>query len=556
MGFDGSAILHQCGAREDLGPADGANWIGAMLGTSERAFVNEATGECIRVPGDATFLHGRFQYLSPLEIGTGFSDRGPEGFPESLRLGAMAPPSELALRIASDDVLYLMVPPKLFRYDLLTRELTTVSVPAEPGAAHMRNAGDHIVGFSGSSPLWAFDVGTEELSLIDPEAPPGEVSARVGDEFILLSIDQRPTTWISLRTGEPRAFEVAIPRDAALEFVESGPSGLVVADGMPIAHFDVTAGTAREIALELAGGRAETLADGARAIVVVDGVPAFRVELSDGELREISGATVPLAGTERIGSHIVTFSAGVPRALLDREGRELLDVISTTVVPKADKTIYNDRYIVGLDARDWPVFRIDTSSRVVSAYAVSEPHDLVSLRDPRYVETPGDATYEQFYGADVSDPLVLDDGSVAVVLRDARQVRLWSVNPGDTSFQPLGRPFSDVIDLRWSATDHYFQIAADRGDCFCVRPELRWDPGADADVMPVGGVQVVSRAHPSLTIVRQDHLVFADPSGACVVEPGVRTLVHDLVAGHTLELQSARGMVRFAETREPSPLDP
>jgi hypothetical protein len=215
-------------------------------------------------------------------------------------------------------------------------------------------------------------------------------------------------------------------------------------------------------------------------------------------------------------------------------------------VPAAAALVANDRYVVGFDERDWPVFRVDTSELTLTDYAVSDTSELVSFRDPRYVEVPGDILYQEHYAPRGPNAQVLDDGSVAVVLRDARQARLWSLSPEDTAFRPLGRPFTGVIDLSWNASDHYFQVAGDPGNCYCVPPALRWEAGADSDVMPANGVQIVSRTQPSHVVVLPNHRVTSDETGACVLEPTTPfPLVHDLPSSTVRALETANGDVRF-----------
>ena len=556
VGFDGSSQLRECEQRSPLGPAEEADWIGVKLqpmnDAVQFAFFNESTGACRRMPlsgfeRTTTFLQGRFQFALDGEIGISFEDLGPSTAPAFQLFAGATRPEALGIYVASDVVEYLAAAPSLSRYDLRSRELGRVELPATAPATAIEKHGNRLIGLAEGVPVWSFDIVQERSSVLNVAVPSGEVSLRASEGFGLLSVDARPTTWVDLSNGEHHPFEIVIPEAATLEFVESELAGLVIADGVPVAHFDVAAGTASAIELGRSSGVAATLDDGAQAFVVLDGVPAFRVNVEDGEVKEIVGE-VPAreATTERAGEHIIAFGDGAPRALLDRDAAELVPLTGETQVPSASKLISNSRFIVGLDERDWPVFRIDSSTRIVSAYAVAEPNDLVSLRDERYVESPGDSTYEEYYAPALSDALVLDDGSVAVALRDARQARLWSITPDDAAFQPLGRPFSEVLDLRWTATDHFFQIGADRGDCFCVPPKLRWKEGADADVMPVGAVQVVARAHPSLVIVRPDYLVEADPSGACIVEPRAPTpLVHDLITGTTLALNNAEGAARF-----------
>jgi hypothetical protein len=556
VGFDGASELRECEQRTPLGPAEEADWIGAKLqfenDAVQFAFFNESTRACRRMPLSAferttTFLQGRFQFALDGEIGTSFEDLGPSTTPEFQPFAGATRPLALGIYVASDVVEYLAAAPFLSRYDVPSRELSEVELPVTAPATAIQKHGNRLLGLAEGVPVWSFDIVQERSTALNVAVSSGEVHSRVSEGFVLLSVDARPTTWVDLSNGEQHPFEIVIPEAAALEFVESESAGLVIADGVPVAHFDVAAGTASAIELGRSGGVAATLSDGAQAFVVLDGAPAFRVNVEDGDVSEVVGdAPDGEVTTERAGEHIIAFGAGVPRALLDRDAGELLPLTGETQVPSATKLISNSRFIVGLDERDWPVFRIDSSTRIVSAYAVVEPNDLVSLRDERYIESPGDSTYEEYYAPALSDALVLDDGSVAVALRDARQARLWSLTPDDTAFQPLGRPFSEVLDLRWTATDHFFQIGADRGDCFCVPPKLRWKEGADADVMPVGAVQVVARAHPSLIIVRPNYLVEADPSGACIVEPAAPTpLVHDLIAGTTLALNNAEGAVRF-----------
>jgi hypothetical protein len=556
VGFDGSSELLECEQRTPLGPAEEVDWIGAKLqlgiNAAQFAFVNESTGACRRMPRSAfeqttAFVQGRFQFALDAEIGTSFEDVGPSTTPGLQRLVRVADPTALGIYVASNVVEYLTAAPSLTRYDLLSRELDEVELPPTAPATAIQKHGNRLIGLAEGVPVWSFHIVQERATALNVAVPSGEVRSRVSEGFVLLSVDARPTTWVDLSNGEQHPFEIVIPEAAALEFVEAESAGLVIADGLPVAHFDVAAGTGSAIELGRSTGVAATISDGAQAFVLLDGAPAFRVNVEDGDVSEVVGdAPDGEVTTERAGEHIIAFGAGVPRALLDRDAGELLPLTGETQVPSATKLISNSRFIVGLDERDWPVFRIDSSTRIVSAYAVAEPNDLVSLRDERYIESPGDSTYEEYYAPALSDALVLDDGSVAVALRDARQARLWSVTPDDTAFQPLGRPFSEVLDLRWTATDHFFQIGADRGDCFCVPPKLRWKEGADADVMQVGSVQVVARAHPSLIIVRQDYLIEADPSGACVVEPAAPTpLVHDLITGTTRPLNNAEGAVRF-----------
>lgn len=551
FGFDGAPELRRCAQHKALGRAEEPGWLGVELRGAlgpRFAFVNEESGACERVFGEeatTTFLAGRFQTASAQEFNVSFRDRGPSG-QESVPLQGTSHPADLELFPVSDRVLYVLSVPHLTKYDVRAREHSTVTLPDAPRATRFETLGEHVLGFAGSVPLWSFDVVSETLVALSLDAPADEAPALIGDDFLLLTSAGRPMTWVDLATGEQRPFDVPLPDDAELELAQFDTTGLVIAEGRPIAFFDLDTGSAVEI--ELGPGVAATLTDVEGAIVVLDGIPAFLIGAEDGEVREVrAAAELELGGeaeTRRSGDHIVVFDAGVPRALLVREGDELVALDGATDVPEAVTLISNERFVVGLDSADWPVFRIDASTRTLTAYAVTGPKGLVSLRDEQYVLAPGDEVFAEHYAPKLSDAAVLDDGSVAVVLRDARQARLWSLDPDDTAFRPIGRPFTSVVDVNFRVADHYIQVDADRGDCFCVPPTSRWEPGADSDVMPAGTVQLVSRAHPSLVLVRQDHLVESDPSGACLVEPaapGAR--IHDLVAGTTRVLEDPSNAV-------------
>ena len=120
---------------------------------------------------------------------------------------------------------------------------------------------------------------------------------------------------------------------------------------------------------------------GSELFIIEAGVPRFRVSSEDGTVEKVRGDVDPgrVARSELAGSHVVVFADRVPRALLDTERAELLPIEAIGSVSPAETTVASERYIVGLDGRDWPVFRIDVSSREMVAYAVSEPSAPVEL---------------------------------------------------------------------------------------------------------------------------------------------------------------------------------
>ncbi len=552
--FDGATRLRECERHTPIGPAEESGIVGAWVelehGAREAAFVDAPGGTCRRLTnvggnaGTASFSQGRFQYLHAVSGSLLLSDAGPSAA-RDFPLWPSAAGERATLHAVSSGVLYVLSAPNLARYDAVARELRIVALPS--AAATFSLHGDRLVGHDHGVPIWSYDLKQQTAIGYDVPAPAGTASSLSSQDFFLISVDERPTTWLSLATAEARPFEVAIPPGAALEMMQSEASAVLVANGVPIAHVDLAAGHARALELSRSGNEAETFRQGDVAFVVLDGVPAFRVDLRSGGVEEVAGGTglAGLARTERSGSHVIVSIAGRPRALLDAESAELVPLVGADQVPAAVALVPSERYVVGFDARNWPVFRLDVATHELSSYAVTEPADLVGFRDPQYVVAPGDTLYSEHYASSSPDAEVLEDGSVAVALRDARQGRLWLVSPEDTAFRPVGRPVTDVVALNWHTQRYSLQLAGDRGDCYCQPPTLRWEAGADVDVMPTGYVQLVARAHPSLIIVRPDYLVEQDPSGVCVVEQGALPLVHDLLAGTTRALEDVAGDVRF-----------
>ncbi len=553
--FDGTAELRECEQRTPIGSAEGGGFIGAwiegMYGDRTAAFVDVQGGTCRRLPnvdaysGATSFLQGRFQYVHAASGSLLLSDEGPSSISDTPLWPADAG-AAATLHAISDDVLYVLSAPKLARYDAVAKELQLVTLPS--ATTWFALYGDRLVGVDQGLPRWSYDLVQQTLIQYDLDTPAGMVTSQSSGDFFLISVDDRPTTWLNMMTGEARPFEVAIPVGSTLETIAADTRELLVADGLPIAHVDLGAGRATALELPRSSGRAETFRSRDVAFVVLDGVPALRVDLESGLALEVKGAA-GLSGParcERIGEHVVVSSEGRPRAILDAESAELLPLDSADQVPAATTFSSNERYVVGFDDRLWPVFRIDVPKREVVGYAVAEPGDLAGFRDPRYLETPGDTLYEQYYASSLPDAEVLEDGSALVALRDARHGRLWLVSPEDTAFRPLGRPVTGVIGLNWYTKEYSVQIAGDRGDCYCQPPSFRWEQG-DADVVPSGSVQLVSRAHPSLVIVSSDYLVEEDTSGVCVVESASVPLVHDLLAGTTERLEGVDGEVRFLQ---------
>lgn len=557
--FDGTPRLLECEQRLSLGSSEESRWTGAWIqlrsGGSQAAFVDELGGKCRRVTNlnsraeTASFLHGRFQYLHAASGSPLLSDEGPSStsdFPLSLR----DPDVGVAtLHAISNDVLYVLAAPDLARYDAVARALSIIELPS--AAASFSLHGNRLVGHEQGLPLWSYDL-LEEITIeYDLEASAATASSRGSQDFLLVWIDERPTTWLAIATAETRSFEVMVPESATLETIESGARALLLADGLPIAHIDLEAGRATAIDFERSDDAAQTFRDGEAAFVVLDGVPAFRVEIESGTVEPVKGAAGLASGarTDRSGPHVIVSIDGRPRALLDTEAVELVPLVGLEPGVGAVKLLTNDRYIVGFDERSWPIFRVDVPRRALTSYAVTGPSDLVGFRAARYLEAPGDALYEQHYASSLADAEVLEDGSVAVALRDARQGRLWLVSPEDSAFRPIGRPVTGVIALGWHTQQYSFQIFGERGDCYCQPPVLRWEHGADADVLLPGSVQLVARAHSSLIIVRSDYLVEADTSGVCVIEQAPVPLVHDLLAGTTAPLEGVDGEVRFLEGR-------
>ena len=552
VGLDGTALLRECEQHSSLGDAEEPGWIGVHIRTKygefEAALVEEETGACRRVDNNGSsatlFLHGRFQYMHGVSGVPVLTDEGPSSssnFPLSTR-DPNGP--SVTLHAVSDDVLYVLAPPEFARYDVAAREFAFIALPA--AARTFGIQGDRLVGYDAGLPVVGYDLVEQTAIAYELDAPAGAARSRTSEAFVLVSSDERPVTWLELDTGETRPFELSIPEDTSVALLEVGARGLVVAGGLPIAHFDLDTGVAKAIDLPRSSENGETLHDGDSAFVVLDGVPAFRVSLEAGEVFEVEGS-VDVSGearTERVGQHLLVSDEGRPRALLTVAGLQPLD--GADQVPAAVALRSNERYIVGFDARNWPVFRLDVSSRFVESYAVSEPSDLVGFRDARYIETPGDSLYEQNYAPQIPDAQVLEDGSVAVALRDDRQGRLWLVTPEDTAFRPLGRPVTNAIGLNWSVLEHSFQISGDFGNCFCQPPVLRWESSSDPELLPEDSVQLVARAHPALVVVRDNFLIDDDPSGACVVEGRSPVpLVHDLVEGTTRSLQTVTGDVTF-----------
>jgi hypothetical protein len=555
--FAGNLALRECARHTPLGAAEEAGWIGARVNLryseSQAVFVDTASGACKRLSnlqstaGATTFRHGRFQYLRADALTPVFTDEGPstsEDFPLSPRENGN---HYTTLYPLSDDVLYVLAAPELARYDLATREFRMIPLPSS--AASFGTHGEHIVGYAAGLPLFTFDASSEtvlefELEL-ELELDPYAVRLRSSDHFLLLAIDERPTTWLDLSTGESRPFEVAIPQAAELQVIELAPFGLLVADGVPFARFDLEAGSAAPVDLERSGGAARTFARDAHAVVEFDGVPAFRVDLESGSVDPVrdNAGIGGEASTELQGPHVVVSSSGRPRALLAADSRELLALADPDGVAAAATLLANERYIVGFDERNWPVFRLDTSDRTLAAFAVSGPNDLAGFTDERYVEVPGDTLYEQYYAPARPHAAILEDGSVAVALRDARQGGLWVAAPSDTVFRLIGRPVAGGIALSWSTSEYSFEIAGDRGSCYCQPPVVRWEDGADPDALGVDSVQLVSRVHPELVLVRPYVL---DPTGVCVAQPmSGETLVHDLAAGTSRSLENPTGAVDF-----------
>jgi hypothetical protein len=497
----------------------------------------------------ASFLHGRFQHLHATSGSPLLSDEGPTSARDFPLSGREAGVEAATLHAISNDVLYVLAAPDLARYDALARELRVIELPS--AATSFSLHGNHLVGDDRGLPLWSYDLVEETTIEYDLEASGATAQSRGGQDFLLVSIDERPTTWLSIATAETRSFEVMVPDEATLETIESGARALLVADGLPIAHIDLEAGRATAIELERSGNGAHTFRAGEAAFVVLDGVPAFRVEIESGMVEPVKGNVnlTSAARTDRSGPHVIVSIEGRPRALLDTEAVALVSLAGLEPGAAAVKLLANDRYIVGFDERSWPVFRIDVPKRALTSYAVTEPSDLVGFRAARYLDAPGDSLYEQHYASSLMDAEVLEDGSVAVALRDARQGRLWLVTPEDASFRPVGRPVTGVIALGWHTQQYSFQIFGERGDCYCQPPVLRWEAGADPDVLPSRSVQLVARAHSSLIIVRSDHLVEADDSGVCVIEQTAVPLVHDLLAGTTRPLEGVDGEVSFLESR-------
>ncbi len=554
--FDGGAVLRECEQRKSLGDAEEPGWVGALVdlvhGSSRAAFVDTVSGACRRLvniessAGTTLFLRGRFQYLRGDVVAPVLTDEGPAtstDFPLSARETGS---SYAALYQTSEDVIYVLSAPELARYDVAAREFRLIQLPSP--ATSFTTHGDHVVGYDQGTPLWSYDVSSEVALEFEVEAEPMTVRIRSSDDFLLVSSDERPMTWLDIRTGESRPFEVGIPADAELEAIDAAAGGLVIADGVPVAWFDLEAGSAMPVKLARSGGGARTFQRGAHAVVVLDGMPAFRVDLESGSVDEVrdNASVGGDAATEQSGPHVVVSSAGRLAALLDEDSRELLSLDDPGGVSAALSLLANERYVVGFDERHWPVFRVDTSDRTLSPFAVSTPSDLVGFGDERYVEALGDELYEQNYARSGPAAAILDDGSVAVALRDARQGRLWVVAPSDTAFRPFGRPVTGVIALDFTTREYSFQVSGDRGDCYCQPPVLRWEEGGDADVLPAGSVQLVSRAHPELVIVRPYSLNKDDPSGVCVVETkSDETLVHDLLTGTSLRLENVEGAVSF-----------
>jgi hypothetical protein len=313
---------------------------------------------------------------------------------------------------------------------------------------------------------------------------------------------------------------------------------------LPVAFVDLEAGVARP--LELPEAVTEIFRANGQFFLLAGGAPVARIDRATGRLDEIRGNVTLGSGasTLLVNEHAIVFDDGGPRALLDTETTELLPLETEAPVPGSTALFASERYVVGLDERDWPVFRIDTATRVVARYAVAEPSDLFSFRDARYVDSPGDELFESNYGWE--DPaVVLDDGALLVQLRNPREGRLWLVEPGDREFRAFGKPYRDY-SLAWSVREHYVRVASDgaRG-CFCTLPVLRWEGEADADLLGVGATQLVARGDPSFIVSLGSYGMDADATGTCVIDSRTPPLVHDFSRTTSRPLDAPFGTTKF-----------